>query len=537
MKRIAGYTLSTLLLMSCASTRQDYTVSGAEHYPPVQEILGLDEDILNERKGAENHELVEASADDKTIAQELGSDQIDEDISTPIASVSDNFLLKKHTKRSKFWIDYFSKAQRERFQRFINNGEQYRHHIEEIFASYGLPKELYFVGLIESGYYLGAKSHASAVGPWQFIQGTGKRYGLKITHELDERRDLFKATHAAARYLKDLHNIFSSWELALAAYNAGEYGMIRRIVKHGTRDYYLMSKNKQLPTETINYVPKVLAAMHIIQNAEKYGFDIPKGQKVFDNTILKEVARNTSLNTLSKRLGVDKAILVRLNPELKQGKTPRYYAGNYKLRVPQRHYSYVAPVTTVESKTKMKRPETQKELNRRVAATPRVHTVKRGESLISIAKKYRTGAKTLADINGFKTWRTQVRIGQKIKLPGAQSSSKARTVASKKNAPKVTSKPITYVVKRGDNLTELAKIFNTSVREIKRGNKLKRDTLFVGQKLTIPGTKKGVYTVKKGDHLIGVSKNFNTPLETLIKINDLNKKTIYPGQKIIVNMD
>src|SRR5690606_5553201 len=97
--------------------------------------------------------------------------------------------------------------------------------------------------------------------------------------------------------------------------------------------------------------------------------------------------------------------------------------------------------------------------------------------------------------------------------------------------------PISYVVKSGDNLTTLAQIFNTDIKEIKNVNKLKRSTLFVGQKLKIPGTKKGVYTVRKGDHLTLVSKNFNTPIEALIKINDLNKKTIYPGQKIIVNMD
>lgn len=537
MKKIAFYTLSTFLIASCASSNpQTSKVTDTEH-PPVHEILGLDEDFHYERKGAENHELVEASADDKTIAQEVGTEELDVDVPTPVVKISDGFLQKKQTKRSKFWIDYFSKAQRERFQRFINNGEEYRHHIEGIFASYGLPKELYYVGLIESGYYLGAKSHASAVGPWQFIKGTGKRYGLSINHELDERRDLFKASHAAARYLKDLHNIFSSWELALAAYNAGEYGIIRRIVKHGTRDYYQMSKNKQLPAETINYVPKVIAAMHIIQNADKYGFTLPKGKKVFDNTELKEVARNTSLDTLSKRLGVPKATLVRLNPELNRNQTPRYYAGNYKLRVPQRHYSYVAPVTTVQTKDKIQKPESSKELNRRVAATsaPKVHTVKRGESLISIAKKYNTGAMDLASINGFSTWKTHVRVGQKLKISGEASPVMAKASVAKKKRP--SRKPITYVVKSGDNLTELAKVFNLSINEIKKTNRLKRSTLLVGQKLKIPGTKKGVYTVKRGDHLIGVSKNFNTPLEALIKINDLNKKTIYPGQKIIVNMD
>jgi len=189
---------------------------------------------------------------------------------------SRDFLAKRNTKRMQFWVEYFTQKQRDRFQRFINNGEEYRHHIEKVFVENNLPKELYFVGLIESGYYLGARSHASAVGPWQFIRGTAKRYGLRMSSEIDERQDLFKASRAAANYFKDLHNIFSSWELALAAYNAGEYGIIRRIMKHGTRDFYELSKRKLLPTETINYVPKVLAAMHVVNNAEKYGFVIPK---------------------------------------------------------------------------------------------------------------------------------------------------------------------------------------------------------------------------------------------------------------------
>src|SRR5690606_14454724 len=128
----------------------------------------------------------------------------------------------------------------------------------------------------------------------------------------------------------------------------------------------------------------------------------------------------------------------------------------------------------------------------------------RGESLISIAKKYHTGAMELANINGFKTWKTNVRVGQKLKISGnASVVSKTQTPAKKV----VQRSPITYIVKSGDNLTDLAKVFNLSINDIKGANKLKRTTLFVGQKLTIPGTKKGVYTVKRGDHLIEVSKN------------------------------
>jgi membrane-bound lytic murein transglycosylase D len=230
------------------------------------------------------HDLVEADADDVRIKKETGESlDIDKDLKK-VSKTSNHFLLNKSTKRMEYWIDFFANKNHDRFQRFINNGEEYRPIIESILFSEGLPKELYFVGLIESGYYLTARSHAQAVGPWQFIRGTGKRYGLKITSELDERQDIFKATRAAALYFKDLHNVFSSWELALSAYNAGEYGVIRRIMKYGTRDFYELSKHKYLPSETINYVPKVLAAMEIINNPKKYGFVIRDPERTYSGS-------------------------------------------------------------------------------------------------------------------------------------------------------------------------------------------------------------------------------------------------------------
>jgi len=142
---------------------------------------------------------------------------------------------------------------------------------------------------------------------------------------MDERQDLFKASRAAAMYFKDLHNVFSSWELALSEYNAGEYGIIRRIMKHGTRDFYELSRNKQLTSETINYVPKVLAAMHVVNNAEKYGFVITrKKHKQFDLTRLAPVKKNMPLTVIAKRLNVSPYTLKKLNPELRCNNTPRY---------------------------------------------------------------------------------------------------------------------------------------------------------------------------------------------------------------------
>jgi membrane-bound lytic murein transglycosylase D len=488
----------------------------------------LEDDEVLEKEPNDNeytHEIVEASAEDKEIEEKVGSKNIDEELteSPEVRTKNDSFLHTKNTRRMQFWVNYFLEKDRSRFQRFINNGEAYRHHIEEIFSSYNLPKELYYVGLIESGYYLGAKSRASAVGPWQFIKGTGRRYGLRIARDIDERKDLFKATHAAARYLRDLHNVFSSWELALSAYNAGEYGILRRIMKYKTRDYYELSKNKQLPTETINYVPKVLAAMHIVNNAEKYGFVIPeKSQRIFDKTELHPVKRNVSLWKISKKLNVNLKLLKKLNPELSRNRTPRYYSGTYQLRVPS---GLGAMLKAPEFR------ETRKNIIRRTAkrSSTSYHKVRRGETLLQIAHKYGTSAGNLAALNNLKSWRSKVRIGQRLKVSGKRKYS--RTKVAKAN------RPIVYRVRPGDNLSSLAKLFKLRVSQIKRVNNLRSGKIFVGQKIVLPNTKKGVYTVRRGDHLGKIARKFNQPMAAILKLNALKRKTIFPGQKIIVDID
>jgi membrane-bound lytic murein transglycosylase D len=545
---LSGLTVSSVLLLSCSQMRTQMNKAPSQEMDRLMETVEVDEDLFKKPKSGEyTHEMAEADADDIVIKEAVGSVNIDEELPE---SENDNipysrdFLLKKNTKRMQFWVHYFTKKNRDRFQRFINNGEEYRHHIEQVFMDYGLPKELYYVGLIESGYYLGAKSHASAVGPWQFIKGTGKRYGLKITSEFDERQDLFKATQAAAMYFRDLHNVFSSWELALSAYNAGEYGIIRRIMKHGTRDFYVLSKNKQLPSETINYVPKVLAAMHVINNAEKYGFVIPKKKnRLFDLTELKPIKKNVSLKTIAQRFNVDYTLLKKLNPELKKGHTPRHFAGTYYLRVPKSKYAYdlkdleapkARPLPEQTNVEEVEIAEVEEKAEKKSAKKLSYHKVKRGETLIGIAHKYNISPRALAQANNFKSWKTRVKVGQKLALNEEQSVSTRQASTPKI---KVTNKPIVYKVDRGDNLTEIAKMFNLKVSKIKKANKLKRGKILVGQKLVLPDTQKAVYTVKRGDHLTKVAKEFNQPIEALIKLNSLKKRTIYPGQKLIVNMD
>lgn len=558
---ISSVIISTVLLSSCTTANSRTKQKPTTDLSTILNKNNVKNDPVSVYDvGTEyTHEMAEADADDQKIKQEVGVAEIDKELPGSIEDnipYAKNFLAQKNTKRMEFWVDYFTKKNHARFQRFINNGEEYRKIIEDVFVSHGLPKELYFVGLIESGYYLGAKSHASAVGPWQFIRGTGKRYGLKITQEIDERQDLFKASKAAAMYFKDLHNVFSSWELALSAYNAGEYGIIRRIMKHGTRDFYELSRNKQLPSETINYVPKVLAAMHVVNHAEKYGFVIPKKRhKLFDQTRLAPVKRNTSLSQIAKSLNVSPYLLKKLNPELRGHQTPRYISGHYYLRIPQSEYAYKIEQTSPETEiAKFVKPESRKDQNRRTAFieetintktnefTPtvnknRIHKVKRGETFFSIARKYELTPRQLAKLNGLKSWKINLFAGQRIKVRNEVRNQKVYAKAASGPSVKVTNRPIVYKIKRGDNLTDIAKIFDIKLSKIKKANNLKKGDVIIGQKIILPDTRKGIYTVKKGDRLLKVARELKQPLETLIKLNSLKQRDIYPGQKIIVNMD
>ncbi len=559
---LSAFIISAIFVSGCSlkrnqkSPERDIGSVIEENDTVFEKSVAVPGDLLSENGPKKTHLLAEVTADDVAITQAVGAKDIDEEVSpSPEEQIpyARNFLVQKKTKRMQFWVEYFTQKQRARFQRFLNNGEEYRHHIEEIFMKQGLPKELYFVGLIESGYYLGARSHASAVGPWQFVKGTGSRYGLKINNEIDERQDLFKASHAAAMYFKDLHNIFSSWELALAAYNSGEYGMIRRILKHGTRDFYVMSKRKILPSETINYVPKVLAAMHVVNNAEKYGFTLPKKKnRLFDHTELRAIKKNLPLSVIAKKINIDARLLKKLNPELRGNKTPRFLAGTYYLRVPKSQYSYrLIEVESDDNIASAGRPETRKQMIRRTAAVERatemlnnpapavkakaltVHTVKRGETLISISRKYKTTPRNLASLNRFKSWRTKVRVGQKLNLIQNEVSVK---IASTPRI-KMLKSPVVYKVKSGDNLNELARIFGKDLSDIKEVNSLRRNRILVGQKIILPDSKKGIYTVKHGDHLTKVSRTTNQPVEAIMKLNSLTRQKIYPGQKLIVDMD
>ncbi|MBY0517023.1 MAG: LysM peptidoglycan-binding domain-containing protein [Bacteriovoracaceae bacterium] len=540
--------LSIILLSGCAQLkRRSIASSDSKKLMDTTEIEWSALEKMDE-EGENTHALVDTDASDSEIAKAQGGSPDDTEAVEESKS-SRPFLKQVRTKRVKFWVDYFTVKQRDRFQRFLDNASMYKPIVEKILENEGVPKELFYVGLIESGYYLGAHSRAKAVGPWQFIRGTAKRYNLTMNNDIDERRDIFKATQAAAQYFRDLHNIFSSWELALAAYNSGEYGVIRRITKYKTRDYYELSHKQQLPSETINYVPKVIAAMYVVNNAEKYGFRLNSAAAQFwQKTKMIDAPKGKSLSYLSKRVGISSTLLAKLNPELRAGKTPRSFPGTYQIRIPADKHTewmetYVADAPTESSRVKEVEVLREKILNPPPYVAPvamvkkkiKIHRTRRGDTLSSIAAHHNMSLRDLAQMNGLTT-RSRIKIGQKIRLE--KSSRKIASTSATKSKKVAKVKPIVYRLKSGETLTDVATWFNTSVTALKRENHINRGrNLHVGHKIRIPETKRGTYTVKRGDYLLKIAEKFNLNQTALMKLNDLKRARLFPGQRLVVNLE
>ena len=174
--------------------------------------------------------------------------------------------------RVEFWVDYFTGRGRKHFEKYLERSEFFIPYIQPILKQNGMPEDLVYLAMIESGFNNHARSHAKAVGPWQFISATGKRYGLMVNWWVDERRDTRKSTLAAVDYLRELYSMFRSWELAAASYNAGEAKIARAIRRYGARDFWALTRHSYLRQETRDYVPKIIAAAIVAKNRTQFGF-------------------------------------------------------------------------------------------------------------------------------------------------------------------------------------------------------------------------------------------------------------------------
>ena len=237
------------------------------------------------------------------------------------------------------WMRYFQTRGRKSFLAWLHRSQKVIPHMKPVFENYGLPSDLIYLSMIESGFSAKALSHAMAVGYWQFLSSTGKRYGLQINDFIDERKDLDKSSDAAAKYLKDLYLRFHQWHMAIAGYNAGE-GRIERAMRRKHHSFF----NLTLPKETQNYVPKFMAALILSRAPEKFGLSVlpadqpPKVEEVYLN-------RSLALKDISRHIGVSFQDLEDLNPQIRVGITPKE---GYFLKVPEGYATHLnAQITRI----------------------------------------------------------------------------------------------------------------------------------------------------------------------------------------------
>jgi membrane-bound lytic murein transglycosylase D len=471
--------------LALASTKsEDYIVDEdeveEETYDEESFIPYLNNDVPEDRKsmghifGSSNSESLKAISEDgsgKKVYFLYGAEHLNLQNYYFDIPVVYNDQVKK-------WMNYFLGRGKEYFIRYSERAGRYAPTLGKLLEENGMPRDLIFLAMAESGFQNNAKSHAKAVGPWQFMSFTGRRYGLKIDWFVDERRDPIKATFAAAKYLSDLYQMFGSWELAAAGYNAGEGKISRAIRKHKTEDFWQMSRFRYLKPETKNYVPKIMALAIIGKNLESFGLsDIDFHEPLYFDEI--DVKANSDLYDVAAAINVDFEEIQRLNPELSRWQTP-IYAKNYKLRVP------------VGVKKTWNDCCSDKDFT---ANKYQKYYAHKKMSLDKIAKSYRLKPQLLAALNGISVNST-LDSGESIKLPFREDHSirhemyadlferskkerrnllkfKKRLYAAKKKGP---GKELSsnsgrhYVVRKGETLYQISRKTGIPVRKLKKSN-------------------------------------------------------------------
>jgi membrane-bound lytic murein transglycosylase D len=328
----------------------------------------------------------------------------------------------------------------------------------------GLPEDLAWLPIIESGFKVNALSKARALGLWQFMASTGQKFGLERDTYVDERLDPEKSTAAAIAYLKELHQIFGDWTTVLAGYNCGEGTVLKKI--RSQKINYLdnfWDLFQLLPYETARYVPKFLATLHILKDPVKYSFDLeePDSPDKYETVTVQKPVR---LSALAAAIAVSEEDLIALNPELRQKATP---PTTYLLKIPEgKTEALLARIQDIPSWSP---PEYA------------YHKVRQGESLSVIAQKYHSSVSRIVLINNIRK-RDLIRAGQTLKVPlrgTAERSTPAASGAELLPGGK-------YRVQEGDSLWLISRRFNTDTKKIQQVNNLKNTLLRVGQILIIP---------------------------------------------------
>ncbi len=439
-------------------------------------------------------------------------------------------------------IHFFKTKGFNQLKKYVERGKPYIPLIKKIFEKHMIPDELIFLPIIESRFNIKARSPAGAAGLWQFMPQTGRMYGLRINKWIDERYDVEKSTIAAAFYLKDLYHIFDDWMLALASYNTGEGNIIRKINKYGGINFWDI--DEYLSKETRNYIPNFLAAVSVVKEIlKKEHFDYETVH--FD---IVKIRKPVSLLYISELTGISLSRLKKMNPHLKKGVTPPD-GGEYNLYIPE---GYKETVEVALEKSPVIKYKALKE-----------YTVKKGDSLYLIAKRFGTTVSYLKKINDLDSG--TILKGTVLKVPSYIEAYPDYTdkVLDLSEDIIYTPKGIVYKVKKGDTLGKIAKKFKVSVKAIKKWNKIDK-FIYPNQRIVIykkvrnlnvrdphivprnvaylkkrvkkrkPTVKYIFYRVKPGDTLIKIAKKYGVRVSDIMKWNRLSSNIIVIGQKLTI---
>lgn len=570
----------------------------AEHYineafGAIQSLMDDFPEVQNNRRFAELYRSVmaehsefygitearpETEGDIFAIQEELFSEQDDwlvEGFTLPdnltINQTEVPLIQNQHVNRH---LMYYTLRRPDVMQRWLERSEYYFPMMLDIFEDEGVPKELIHLSMIESGLVPTARSWAAAVGLWQFIRATGAVYGLEVNWWIDERRDPVKSTRAAAQHLRDLHDVWGDWHLALANYNLSPRGLRRAInAAGGVEDYWVAYP--YLPRETRGYVPGYIAATIIATNPEEFGFEVPNTGNVYDFDVV-EVDGLMPLEDLAEAAGISVQELRRYNPELLRWATPP--GGKYPLKLPTGlEEDFIAAYQEIPQENRV--------------SDVAMHTVSSGETLGFIARRYGTSVRALYDSN--EGLSSTIHPGQTIVVPvapgsreqiaadrpanRASGSTTQRSNQQQAQAPPNTT-PVTYTVKSGDTVGHIAEWYDVRASQIRSWNNI-ANTIRVGQRLTIhvpsqhaayyeqvddlsfaqkqeierrqrageniyqlrfdddgseSRTTEVSYTVRRNETLGGIARRHGVSVSAIQSANNLSGTTIYAGQSLVI---
>ena len=442
------------------------------------------------------------------------------------------------------YIHFYQTSGRKFFKYALSRSERYIPMIKKVFKKLGLPNDLAYLAMVESGFSPTAYSYAGASGMWQFIPSTGRIFGLTINWWVDERRNPVESTYAAGEYLKDLFNKFGSWYLAAAAYNSGELTIERALSLYPGGNFWTISQNRPylLPGQTRRYVPKIIAAAIIAKDPQNFGFHNIDYKKPIKFKQV-NVPYSASLYDLAKCIGISEYRLHKMNPELLRNATPPDDPG-FMLNIPAKDYGRFIKNFKYVKKYVVKQPRIVYTAYSRPKNNT-VYTVEPGDTLMGISSKYGVPLETIERYNGLNNY-SMLKVGERITIPGTAG---ARISYASKN---YSNTGLTYIIVRpGMTLWSISQKFHVSLNFIKNINHIRGNDIHSGEKIFLKGggnpnirysyisngghkkTEAGLlhYRVKFGDSLYAISSKFHENVKTIMAANNIkNPNSIYPGE-------